>query len=428
MMAGVTPDADSEKAADVLLVGEKLEGAWRSPMQKHGVLARSVPSAGAAWSILGEEQVALVVMALLLPDGDGRELLRELKGKTSTAGIPVVVVTPASPESLRGDLLSLGATGIAERPVAPETVRHWALRVASEGWRGRGGARTDGLTGLLSRAGLREVFERDHLLPGRTVAAQGVAVFDVRDLDGINQQYDRTAGDRVLREVARRLERGLPGGTPLARPGSDEIVALLYSEEKEEQREDVARAVVRVESEPIGLPDGTSVEIGLTAGLSTVEIDDSFDEEMTEAEGASDEARPVGDMLRRLEEEAQPTGTARVLLAEDDAVTARLVTHRLGREGYEVVHRERGKEALEAARETKFDLALLDVNMPGMNGFQVLQHLREGGAPELPVIILTSMGRDEDLTRGFELGAQDYVVKPFSPVELMARVRRLLHR
>ena len=117
----------------------------------------------------------------------------------------------------------------------------------------------------------------------------------------------------------------------------------------------------------------------------------------------------------------------KILVVEDDRVTATLIHHRLVRDGHEVVSFPDGIEAFEWADRELFDLAILDVKVPGMDGFELLARLR--AKPELvevPIIMLTGMGSEADVIRGLELGADDYILKPFSPSELLARVRRLL--
>jgi DNA-binding response OmpR family regulator len=117
----------------------------------------------------------------------------------------------------------------------------------------------------------------------------------------------------------------------------------------------------------------------------------------------------------------------RVLLAEDDPLTAALVHHRLTRDGFEVHGFDDGLEAFAAAREGRHDLVILDVKLPGMDGFELLERIRAlPDTGSLPVVMLTAMGREEDIVRGLRLGANDYVLKPFSPAELSARIRRLL--
>jgi DNA-binding response OmpR family regulator len=115
-----------------------------------------------------------------------------------------------------------------------------------------------------------------------------------------------------------------------------------------------------------------------------------------------------------------------VLVVEDDATVAEVVTRYLERDGYTVRAAANGLEALELAASEPPDLVVLDVMLPGIDGLEVCRRLRER-AP-IPVIMLTARGEEEDRVLGLELGADDYVSKPFSPRELMARVHAVLRR
>ncbi len=118
-----------------------------------------------------------------------------------------------------------------------------------------------------------------------------------------------------------------------------------------------------------------------------------------------------------------------ILMAEDDEMIAKIIQHRLGREGYKIHWAKNGETALAACDKEKFSLAMLDVKMPMMDGFELLGRLRENPkTTKLPIIMLTSLGQEKDVTRGFDLGADDYLTKPFSPVELLARVKNLLRK
>lgn len=126
-------------------------------------------------------------------------------------------------------------------------------------------------------------------------------------------------------------------------------------------------------------------------------------------------------------EHTDPAGPQSILLAEDDDLVAALIVDRLRRDGFELVHCTDGESALAEARDNPPDLAILDVKMPRMDGFELLSHFRETPSlAETPVIVLTAMGSEHDVVRGFDLGADDYVLKPFSPTELAARVQRLV--
>jgi DNA-binding response OmpR family regulator len=115
-----------------------------------------------------------------------------------------------------------------------------------------------------------------------------------------------------------------------------------------------------------------------------------------------------------------------ILAVDDDPRMTRFIRMNLELEGYRVIEANNGLEALDKVREQLPDLVLLDVMMPEMNGFETLEHIRE--VSNVPVIMLTVMAEEEDKVRGLELGADDYVTKPFSPRELTSRIKALLRR
>lgn len=122
-------------------------------------------------------------------------------------------------------------------------------------------------------------------------------------------------------------------------------------------------------------------------------------------------------------------GRPLVLVADDDPDILQLVALRLERSGYEVMAAGDGEQALNAAMERAPDLALLDVMMPKLDGYQVTERLREHAATKhMPVILLTARVQEADITRGMEAGADDYVKKPFSTQELRERVQAVLGR
>lgn len=117
-----------------------------------------------------------------------------------------------------------------------------------------------------------------------------------------------------------------------------------------------------------------------------------------------------------------------ILVVEDDEDLSDMLSYKLGSEGYDVTIHSDGTEAwghLEDAEEPP-DIVLLDVMLPGLDGFALLKRIRdEPELEETPVVLLTGRGKEEDVVRGLELGADDYVTKPFSPSALVARIRRL---
>jgi two-component system, OmpR family, alkaline phosphatase synthesis response regulator PhoP len=116
----------------------------------------------------------------------------------------------------------------------------------------------------------------------------------------------------------------------------------------------------------------------------------------------------------------------KVLVVDDDVKTVELVKLYLNRDGYRVLTAFNGNDALQIARENHPDLIVLDIMLPGMNGLDVCRILR--AESEVPIIMLTALTTDDDRLAGLNLGADDYVSKPFSPRELAARVRAVLRR
>jgi DNA-binding response OmpR family regulator len=118
-----------------------------------------------------------------------------------------------------------------------------------------------------------------------------------------------------------------------------------------------------------------------------------------------------------------------VLAADDDEDILELVAFRLERSGYTVLRARDGEEALRVALEAKPDLAVLDVMMPKLDGFELTRRLRaEDATSRMPIILLTARAQDADVQAGFDAGADDYLRKPFSPQELRARVQAILGR
>ncbi|NGO43401.1 response regulator transcription factor [Streptomyces ureilyticus] len=120
---------------------------------------------------------------------------------------------------------------------------------------------------------------------------------------------------------------------------------------------------------------------------------------------------------------------ARVLIADDDADIRDLVAFKLVQSGHQVTAVEDGMAALRMVREQPLDLLLLDIRMPGMSGLDVCREVRS--APEtasLPVILITARSQEGDIELGFAAGADDYIIKPFSPRELSSRVTAMLTR
>lgn len=116
----------------------------------------------------------------------------------------------------------------------------------------------------------------------------------------------------------------------------------------------------------------------------------------------------------------------RILIVEDDNELAEFISWQLMRAGYQTQTTRRGAEGLDRVCEWQPDLVILDIMMPDMDGWTACQQIRE--ISDIPIIFTTALGTEKDIVRGLEMGADDYLVKPFGPKELIARIRTVLRR
>ncbi len=389
-----------------------------------------VRSGAEAEAILDSETLDVVVLDLLLPDVDGRILLRQIRERPNTAAVPVVVISARGGREIREECYALGADTVTEKPFDPDEVVA-DVAVCIERAAARSGTELiDPLTGFLNRAGLLARL-------GRTNGPSQLALLHLDGLLGLVERWGWASTERVLRTLAEGLERQLGEFTRrmgVGHLGGGELVFLQVQEDGELVPESELRRAAQAAVECVGglpLTDPAGESLRLTGAVALVPVDPSL-----ELEDALGEARRLlfrGDVDAhgRVTEPGTTSSAqaATILVAEDDEISATILLHRLEKEGLHVVHRANGREAYEGALTAPPHLAILDVNMPGMDGFEVLERWR--GTPALsgiPIIMLTSMGSEADIVRAFRLGADDYVLKPFSPVELSARVWRLLRR
>jgi len=119
----------------------------------------------------------------------------------------------------------------------------------------------------------------------------------------------------------------------------------------------------------------------------------------------------------------------RILVVDDEEDILELVNFNLGKEGYRVISTTTGERAVEMSRSERPDLIVLDLMLPGMDGLEVAKFLKQNQETQnIPIVMLTAKGEESDVVTGLELGADDYVTKPFSPKILLARIRAVLRR
>ncbi|HLF94012.1 MAG TPA: response regulator [Planctomycetota bacterium] len=384
-------------------------------------------TAAEAQAILEEKEVSLILLDLILPDTDGRNFLLKLRERLATATVPVIVLTVKRAVQAKAECLALGADDFIEKPVARETLREAVaarLRPGSEAARE---IRRDPVTGLPNRAAFSEIFQRTRYGLSSSREPLSAALLQIDGFPKVVEERGSAAADQALCRAASILSRSLRGTDFLARWSGTEFAALFLRTGPSEAVRALEKALRALRDEPFPAGDGGRIRLTFSAGVAPVFDGMSLDDLLSEADRFLFLARDAGgDRIVSSADKLLPP-RRKILLAEDDELIRLVVKRLLEREGYDVLAFPDGSGALRGALENTVAMVVTDVRMPGMDGFELLGRLRAN--PEyaaLPIVMLTSMGSEEDVVRGFEGGADDYIVKPFSSAELVARIRRLL--
>jgi DNA-binding response OmpR family regulator len=421
--AGTVPDSELSEAIDDLrltlgsitaatarqlvlvvdddpLITRLLEARLTTP----GRRVASMASLQAARQFLGQSRPDLILLDLFLPDGDGRTLLAEVRNDAETAATPVLVISGANDPSAIEEVNAMGATGFIAKPFMGDDV---AARVALA------------LRGESDESGRGSLTASYRALLEREVPISVVAV--VPETHGPGGTRADGPDPVVTTEVYTALIDLLGPNADIARWADGEI-AIVSADASADLVRIVDRARLRLRT--LRHPAIEGAVVSFSAGVVCDEGRGLMDAYHRAHRFALDANTEGGDRVAARRNERR---TGRVLLAEDDTLTAALIMHRLEREGFEVLIESDGHAAIEAAETGEFSIIILDVEMPGRNGFEVLEQLRSMAAlDQTPIVMVTAAGSEREVVRGFELGANDYIIKPFSPAELTARLKRFV--
>lgn len=410
-------EADSESA-----------GRFEEILAEPSRSVRVVRSVGSAERLLVPDPPDLVVVRLELEESDGRDLLLSLLNRPLTSAIPTIVLTTRPDPVIRAECVALGADELIEIPFEPEILQ----AAVSSLLRRRAAltrlAQEDHLTGLPNRAAFARLYERLQSLAERNGEPLTLAVLDVDLLKEVNDRLGHPAGDRLLEELADVVKDGLRSSDVLARWGGDEFVAL-FPDTDPEGAESALQKTQRLFQESARLlrEFGTlDLDVTFSAGITAVRAGESVEEAVARADHFLYQAKRLG-RDRLVMEEVDELEAPDVLLVEDEGAVADVFRRFLERGGFRVRWVDDGDAALAAVRDPRPDLVVLDIMLPGKDGFTVLRELRnDPELQDLPVLILTALGEEEAVVEGFRLGVDEYLVKPVSGEEFLAKVRRLV--
>ncbi len=382
-----------------------------------------------AEAVLEEKKVSLILLDLILPDTDGRNFLVRLKERPSTANVPVIVLSAKLGAQPKTECFALGADAYYEKPFEVETI---CAAVSAWLYRTEGNlreSRRDHLTGLPNRAAFREGYARNVSLSSRRGEPVSAAILDLDRFKYINDTFGHAAGDEVLRRTGAILTGALRKSDLLARWGGEEFVALFPNTSMEGAGMAVRKALEALSAQVFKASGDRTFHVTFSAGVTEIAPNWTVEEAIAEADRFLYLAKAQGRNCV-LTAGDKPSHTPKsILLAESDETVSAIVKGRLGREGFGIKHVTDGATAIKEASTGAYSMCILDARLAGLDGMQLLAKLRSTQATSnFPILLLTSLGKEKDIARGFQSGADDYLVKPFSPLELVARVRNILRK
>jgi diguanylate cyclase (GGDEF)-like protein len=426
------PIADSEGGKAGILIVEDDPDMARALQMRLAAPNREVfvaASIAEAEAILAEHEIALIVLDLVLPDCDGRNLLIRLRMRPGLAALPVIVLSGKGRGATQTECFALGADAYFEKPVDLNTLAAAvATRLQRTGEASRE-ARQDPLTGLPNRAAFREACDRARALAQRTREPLSLAILDLDRFKSVNDTHGHAVGDNVLRRVAAVLTRALRTSDLVARWGGEEFVVLLPNTNQKGAVLCLERALHALRRESFTGKGGAVFTVTFSAGVVLYPEGAGVEAAVNAADRLLYLAKVAGRNRTLGAEEDASVARRKVLFAGNDPVSAAAVAGRLGGAGLEILYVPAGPAALIAAVDAATAVIVLDVRIPALDGVEMLAALRKNPACQaVPSIVLADSSSEQDIVRSFELGAEDYVVKPFSPAELQARIMRLMKR
>lgn len=297
-------------------------------------------------------------------------------------------------------------------------------------WKDTRSLTQDFLTDLPSLMGMREQHLHLQSLFSRIKGPMTLAVLELPVLSHIEAQEGPYLTGEWLKSFSHFMKDCLRNTDLIGRWSPDKFVCLMPQTHLEGAQIAFQRCLERL-PKALSIPPtaaGELPEILMCGGMANISEDIPFEKALLNAYVQLKKSYETPESpFAYNQEELKASIKPHLLLLDDDPIIQEMLRFVFSREGYEVTQLTNGKDVIKTLNAHPTSLVLLDIMMPGMDGFEVLEAIRsQRSFDNLPVVILSSMKGESDLDKGFNLGADDYIYKPFSPSELVIRVRRFL--
>lgn len=356
-----------------------------------------------AQEILSEREVSLILLDLTVLDAGNRDLLATLEKMIVASGTPVMFLSDKDSTVSGSDYFTSGTMDVLEKPFDPEIL----------------------VSAIIVKLNLRAAQSHKFLWRQDVI----IAIMEIDHFKSLTDAYGLPLGDEVFHRVTEIITKTIRKSDHLDICNRERFIVIFSDTHLEGAVKALEKTLVEVQKERFQTVFDSTLRVTFSAGIGELKENGDIKEAVVEADNFLQQAKSSGRDGVILARSRLLTSQGTVIIAEDDDLTASVVRHRLELDGFKVKHFRDGASALAAAKETTVSLFILDVKMSVMDGFELIENIRRVKAlANTPIVMLSSMGREKDIVRAFELGADDYVRKPFSPEELKARIHRLLMR
>jgi len=370
-----------------------------------------------------ENDISLIIMDIILPDIDGRDVLAELKSQPNTMPIPIIILSDEDIGRIREECLALGAEKFITKPfdindlvdlVESTSLDEPAIQI---------------VTNLLSKKKLIKKFNSLQR-QNSDIDPYTLTLLDIDNLNEIEEKFAQKEINKILNEFNQFIQEEIIIEKYYCHWYGEEYLLFFPDIKEKEAMQIISDFYQYVRDNPIELDKNTAIETTFSAGSKQFQYATDIQDAYFKVSEILNQAREKGTGQILCSSKCREPEKKKIILAENDEITNSLITHRLERENYEVKFVTEGKEVLNLLQDDpSYSMIIINIKLQEMSGFEIIEKLKNKEATQdIPIIILTSMGKEHDIIHGLETGADDYIVKPFSPRELVARVQRLSRR
>lgn len=385
-------------------------------------------SAAEARALLAHTPSPLILLDLARPASGGRELLRELAADPAHESTSIVTLADAGTTGGE-ETLAEGASIFLYRPIEPGVLRRILAHQHAIALARLAARRIDPATGLASRAGFCEELERTVALTQRVNRPLSLALLELEGVEHVAAEHGQAAADALVGVAANILGGSLRTSDVLGRWSGHRFAAAFPNTSAAQARRAVEKVLAAAALATIEGRNGTAIPPRFHAGIAGVGPGTILEELVARAYRRLAQARQAGSGEIRVEPDDRGDYRMAVLVADSDPLTRDVIAHRFAREGYEVETCEDGLAAVESVLfgGTLHTFFVIDLHLPRINGLDLVRRLRAMSKhTRTPILLLAVAGQASRLSEGLQMGANDYMTKPFSPLELITRARRLV--